>query len=173
MRHRYFNGSGFSTTSFIVAKIYSINLLFAVTPAADTADIQDVDIRANEENVTQHELVLFRGMKSNYFIKNIFNYLPLSFNNFNNEPDVNSFDALDGVVSDEDLFPHQSQGLEVSSSHDDYTHSESSSELVDTPIRILSYNVWNYNDPWKDRLEIMSKQIVELDPTIIGFQEVR
>ena len=40
-------------------------------------------------------------------------------------------------------------------------------------IRILTYNVWNFNKPYKKRMEKLKKQIEEIDPDIIGFQEVR
>lgn len=40
-------------------------------------------------------------------------------------------------------------------------------------IRVLSYNIWNLNPPWQDRLDIIEKQIKEINPPIIAFQEVR
>eukprot|EP01129_Flabellula_baltica_P000023 TRINITY_DN10022_c0_g1_i1.p1 TRINITY_DN10022_c0_g1~~TRINITY_DN10022_c0_g1_i1.p1 ORF type:complete len:428 (+),score=79.68 TRINITY_DN10022_c0_g1_i1:3-1286(+) len=47
------------------------------------------------------------------------------------------------------------------------------SEEVDHSIRIMSYNVWNLNKPYEYRMGKLIKQIKEIDPDIIGFQEVR
>jgi hypothetical protein len=40
-------------------------------------------------------------------------------------------------------------------------------------LRILSYNIWNYNPPWDERLVLMIEQIKQNQPAIIGMQEVR
>ncbi len=40
-------------------------------------------------------------------------------------------------------------------------------------LRLMSYNVWNYNDPWPQRRKIIVDTILEQDPDIIGLQEIR
>lgn len=40
-------------------------------------------------------------------------------------------------------------------------------------LKIMSYNIWNYNDPWPERRRIIVENILEEDPDIIGFQEIR
>ncbi len=40
-------------------------------------------------------------------------------------------------------------------------------------VRMISFNIWNLNEPWKKRLQMLSDQIEREKPDIIGFQEVR
>lgn len=39
--------------------------------------------------------------------------------------------------------------------------------------RILNLNIWNYNDPWPVRLDLISSLILDADPDIVALQEVR
>lgn len=39
-------------------------------------------------------------------------------------------------------------------------------------LRVLTLNIWNRHDPWEDRLRLIREGIRELDPDIIGLQEV-
>eukprot|EP01060_Flectonema_neradi_P014543 TRINITY_DN2117_c7_g1_i1.p1 TRINITY_DN2117_c7_g1~~TRINITY_DN2117_c7_g1_i1.p1 ORF type:complete len:514 (+),score=94.17 TRINITY_DN2117_c7_g1_i1:34-1575(+) len=42
------------------------------------------------------------------------------------------------------------------------------------PLRIVCYNIWNFNNPWSRRLELLTRKIKEgPPPDIIAFQEVR
>jgi endonuclease/exonuclease/phosphatase family metal-dependent hydrolase len=40
-------------------------------------------------------------------------------------------------------------------------------------LRIMTYNIWNYNDPWPDRRRLIVETIMEADPDIVGLQEIR
>lgn len=40
------------------------------------------------------------------------------------------------------------------------------------PLRVMTLNIWNDDGPWQDRSELIREQISELDPDLIGFQEV-
>lgn len=40
-------------------------------------------------------------------------------------------------------------------------------------LKIMSYNIWNYNDPWPERRKMIVENILEVDPDIIGLQEIR
>jgi endonuclease/exonuclease/phosphatase family metal-dependent hydrolase len=40
-------------------------------------------------------------------------------------------------------------------------------------IRVLSYNIWNLNPPWDERLNLISTQVEDINPDLIAFQEVR
>ena len=40
-------------------------------------------------------------------------------------------------------------------------------------LRIMSYNIWNYNDPWEERRRLIVDTILDVDPDIIGLQEIR
>ncbi len=40
------------------------------------------------------------------------------------------------------------------------------------PLRVLTINIWNRQGPWENRLRLLQKGIAELDPDIIGLQEV-
>lgn len=39
-------------------------------------------------------------------------------------------------------------------------------------LRVLTLNIWNRHDPWEDRLRLIREGIRELDPDLIGLQEV-
>jgi endonuclease/exonuclease/phosphatase family metal-dependent hydrolase len=39
-------------------------------------------------------------------------------------------------------------------------------------VRILTLNIWNRSGPWEHRLALIQKGIVDLDPDVIGLQEV-
>ncbi|NUP05059.1 MAG: hypothetical protein HOW73_03245 [Polyangiaceae bacterium] len=40
------------------------------------------------------------------------------------------------------------------------------------PLRVLTLNIWNRQGPWDNRLRLLQKEIVALDPDIVGLQEV-
>ncbi len=40
-------------------------------------------------------------------------------------------------------------------------------------LKIMSYNIWNYNEPWAERRKMIVDCILEEDPDIIGLQEIR
>ena len=40
-------------------------------------------------------------------------------------------------------------------------------------IRILTLNIWNYNDPWSHRRNLIVQTVNDTNPDIIGFQEIR
>jgi len=40
------------------------------------------------------------------------------------------------------------------------------------PLRVLTLNIWNRQGPWEHRLRLLQKGIAELDPDIVGLQEV-
>jgi endonuclease/exonuclease/phosphatase family metal-dependent hydrolase len=40
-------------------------------------------------------------------------------------------------------------------------------------LRVLTLNIWNYNDPWPTRRQLIVNTIKEHNPDIIGFQEIR
>jgi endonuclease/exonuclease/phosphatase family metal-dependent hydrolase len=40
-------------------------------------------------------------------------------------------------------------------------------------LKIMSYNIWNYNEPWRERRKIIVEGILEADPDIVGLQEIR
>ncbi len=40
------------------------------------------------------------------------------------------------------------------------------------PLRVLSINIWNRQGPWEHRRRLLAKGIAELDPDVIGLQEV-
>ncbi|KAN0034168.1 hypothetical protein ACTFIV_000654 [Dictyostelium citrinum] len=40
-------------------------------------------------------------------------------------------------------------------------------------IKIMSYNTWNFNEPWKDRRILMADLIEKESPDVISFQELR
>ena len=40
-------------------------------------------------------------------------------------------------------------------------------------IRILTLNIWNYNNPWLTRRALIIKTIQQHNPDIIGLQEIR
>lgn len=40
------------------------------------------------------------------------------------------------------------------------------------PLRVLTLNIWNRQGPWENRLRLLQKGISELDPDIVGLQEV-
>ncbi len=40
-------------------------------------------------------------------------------------------------------------------------------------LKIMSYNIWNYNEPWAERRKIIVDTILEEDPDIVGLQEIR
>ncbi|MBN1580573.1 MAG: endonuclease/exonuclease/phosphatase family protein [Anaerolineae bacterium] len=42
-----------------------------------------------------------------------------------------------------------------------------------TTTRILDLNIWNYNDPWPVRRDLIVRLILETNPDIVAFQEVR
>jgi endonuclease/exonuclease/phosphatase family metal-dependent hydrolase len=42
-----------------------------------------------------------------------------------------------------------------------------------TPIRLLDLNIWNYNEPWPARRDLIIDLILDLEPDIVALQEVR
>lgn len=40
------------------------------------------------------------------------------------------------------------------------------------PLRVLTLNIWNRQGPWDSRLRLLQQGIADLDPDIIGLQEV-
>ena len=54
-----------------------------------------------------------------------------------------------------------------------YSHSTYKKNTPEKKLNIVTFNVWNTNEDWKERLIAFAKQIKELEVDIIGFQEVR
>ena len=42
-----------------------------------------------------------------------------------------------------------------------------------TQIRVMTLNIWNYNEPWPRRRELIVDTVREVDPDVVGFQEIR
>jgi endonuclease/exonuclease/phosphatase family metal-dependent hydrolase len=42
-----------------------------------------------------------------------------------------------------------------------------------TAIRILDLNIWNYNEPWPGRRDLIQDLILDTDPDIVALQEIR
>lgn len=40
-------------------------------------------------------------------------------------------------------------------------------------LKVLTYNIWNYNHPWRKRRELIAEVVKSEMPDIIGFQEIR
>lgn len=40
-------------------------------------------------------------------------------------------------------------------------------------LRVCTLNIWNYNEPWKTRRQLIAGTMQEHNPDIIGFQEIR
>jgi endonuclease/exonuclease/phosphatase family metal-dependent hydrolase len=40
-------------------------------------------------------------------------------------------------------------------------------------IRILDLNIWNYNDPWPTRRDLIADLILDTEPDIVALQEIR
>ena len=40
-------------------------------------------------------------------------------------------------------------------------------------LKIMTFNIWNYNRPWKKRRKLIAKLVTSEMPDIIGFQEIR
>jgi len=40
-------------------------------------------------------------------------------------------------------------------------------------LKVMSYNIWNYNEPWAERRKIVVDCILEQDPDVVGLQEIR
>lgn len=42
---------------------------------------------------------------------------------------------------------------------------------LNRPLRVLTANIWNYAEPYDIRMQLLRKQIEEMNPDVIGFQE--
>lgn len=42
---------------------------------------------------------------------------------------------------------------------------------LNRPLRVLTANIWNYAEPYDIRMKLLRKQVEELNPDVIGFQE--
>ena len=40
-------------------------------------------------------------------------------------------------------------------------------------LKVMTLNIWNYNDPWSERLPLIIKAVGEEKPDIVGFQEIQ
>lgn len=40
-------------------------------------------------------------------------------------------------------------------------------------MRVMTLNIWNYNEPWLERRELIAALIRQYAPEVIGFQEIR
>ncbi len=40
-------------------------------------------------------------------------------------------------------------------------------------LKVMTYNIWNYNEPWPQRRRMIVENILETDPDIVGLQELR
>jgi len=40
-------------------------------------------------------------------------------------------------------------------------------------VRVMTLNIWNYNDPWQTRRELIAACINQVAPDVIGLQEIR
>ncbi len=38
---------------------------------------------------------------------------------------------------------------------------------------MLSWNVWNFNEPWAERVQLLAEHVLRHQPAVIGFQEMR
>jgi len=82
------------------------------------------------------------------------------------------FDAQQiGYSSNEATFQIENQGEEaVTLQPENITLSGQNTQSTD--LSILTYNIWHDNQNWPDRLERMLTDIEQIDPDIIGLQEV-
>src|SRR6185436_8633843 len=39
-------------------------------------------------------------------------------------------------------------------------------------VRVVTLNIWNRGGPWEERLAAIRAELVELDPDVVGLQEV-
>ncbi len=44
-------------------------------------------------------------------------------------------------------------------------------ERLNRPLRVISINLWNYAEPYEQRMKLLREEIKSLDPDLIGFQE--
>lgn len=90
----------------------------------------------------------------------------------NIEPESWQFDPQQtGYSSSEKIFHIQNQGSEtVTLEPQDIRIT--AQEAQSTPFSILTYNIWHDSQDWPARLERMLTEISELEPDIIGLQEV-
>lgn len=40
-------------------------------------------------------------------------------------------------------------------------------------VRVMTLNIWNYNDPWQARRDLIAACVNDIAPDIVGFQEIR
>jgi len=80
------------------------------------------------------------------------------------EDDVTSFEEMEAYPQDAlqpSFFTRQTS-----------TYSQDQ-PLRPTTFKIVTYNIWNTNGKWKERLDVIKQQLELDNPDIIAFQEVR
>jgi endonuclease/exonuclease/phosphatase family metal-dependent hydrolase len=43
----------------------------------------------------------------------------------------------------------------------------------DGTLRVMTLNIWNYNEPWTRRRDLIAEAVQQVQPHVIGFQEIR
>lgn len=64
----------------------------------------------------------------------------------------------------------------LSASQNSHMQHQGQAETVDsslTDIKMVSFNIWNVNPPWPERMRMLAEQVEVEDADIIGWQEVR
>lgn len=41
------------------------------------------------------------------------------------------------------------------------------------PLKVATFNIWNFNEPWEERLQMIGHHMATAQPDVIGWQEVR
>jgi endonuclease/exonuclease/phosphatase family metal-dependent hydrolase len=44
---------------------------------------------------------------------------------------------------------------------------------LDGTLRVMTLNIWNYNEPWARRRDLIAEAVRQVGPHVIGFQEIR
>jgi len=45
--------------------------------------------------------------------------------------------------------------------------------IPDDTLRVMTLNIWNYNEPWTRRRDLIAEVVRQAGPHVIGFQEIR
>ncbi len=116
---------------------------------------------------------------SQYYNKHNNNNNDVNINNNNdNNNDNNNRNNLNHIhehnhdnehaFADHDL-PFDFHFIPPQNAQSDNTKQQTNSDV----LTVLSYNIWNYNSPWKKRQHLIADEVSKVLPDIIAWQEVR